>query len=95
LKYLADKCEQYDVEWDISIPKKYSDAAQQARDALARGVDLIVGSSGDGTQHEIANIGPGLKCGWLNTQRRQVRGLKSSREVLQNPHHAFNSQRRL
>jgi diacylglycerol kinase (ATP) len=55
LKYLADVCQQYDVEWDISLTKKYGDATQQARDALARGVDLVVGCGGDGTQHEIAN----------------------------------------
>ena len=41
LKYLADLCRQYDVEWDISITKKYGDATQQAKDALARGVDQV------------------------------------------------------
>ena len=67
LKYLADVCHQYDVEWDISITKKYGDATQQAKDALARGVDLVVGHGGDGTQHEIANavMGTGKPMGIL------------------------------
>jgi diacylglycerol kinase family enzyme len=30
LKYLADLCKQYDVEWDISLTRKYGDATQQA-----------------------------------------------------------------
>ena len=67
LKYLADICKQYDVEWDISITRKYGDATQQAKDALARGVDLVVGHGGDGTQHEIANavLGTGKPMGIL------------------------------
>jgi diacylglycerol kinase (ATP) len=67
LKYLADVCKQYDVEWDISITRKYGDATQQAREALARGVDLVVGHGGDGTQHEIANavMGSGKPMGIL------------------------------
>ena len=67
LKYLADLCKQYDVEWDISITRKYGDATQQAKEALARGVDLVVGSGGDGTQHEIANavMGSGKPMGVL------------------------------
>jgi len=67
LKYLADVCKQYDVEWDISVTKKFGDATQQAKDALARGVDLVVGHGGDGTQHEIANavMGTGKPMGIL------------------------------
>jgi YegS/Rv2252/BmrU family lipid kinase len=67
LKYLADLCKQYDVEWDISLTKKYGDATQQAKGALARGVDLVVGHGGDGTQHEIANavMGTGRSMGIL------------------------------
>jgi YegS/Rv2252/BmrU family lipid kinase len=67
LKYLADLCKQYEVEWDISLTKKYGDATQQAKDALARGVDLVVGHGGDGTQHEIANavMGTGKPMGIL------------------------------
>jgi len=55
LKALADVCGQHGVEWDISLTRKYGDATEQAREALARGVDLVVGCGGDGTQHEIAN----------------------------------------
>ncbi len=67
LKYLADVCKQYAVEWDVSITRKYGDATQQAKDALARGVDLVIGSGGDGTQHEIANavLGSGKPMGIL------------------------------
>jgi len=67
LKYLADLCKQYEVEWDISLTKKYGDATQQAKEALARGVDLVVGHGGDGTQHEIANavLGTGKPMGIL------------------------------
>ena len=67
LKYLADVCREHDVDWDISITRKYGDATQQASDALARGVDLVVGCGGDGTQHEIANavMGSGKPMGIL------------------------------
>jgi YegS/Rv2252/BmrU family lipid kinase len=67
LKYLADVCREHDVDWDISITRAYGDATQQARDALAQGVDLVVGSGGDGTQHEIANavMGSGKPMGIL------------------------------
>ena len=46
---------QYDVEWSASITHKFGDATEQARAAIARGVDLVAGYGGDGTQHEIAN----------------------------------------
>lgn len=67
LKYLADLCKQYEVEWDISLTCKYGDATQQAKEALVRGVDLVVGHGGDGTQHEIANavLGTGKPMGIL------------------------------
>jgi YegS/Rv2252/BmrU family lipid kinase len=67
LKYLADVCRAHEVEWDISITKKYGDATRQAKAALARGVDLVVGCGGDGTQHEIANavMGTGKPMGIL------------------------------
>jgi diacylglycerol kinase (ATP) len=55
LKYLADLCREHGVDWDISLTRKYGDATEQAKEALARGVDLVVGCGGDGTQHEIAN----------------------------------------
>ena len=44
-----------DVEWTISVTKKFGDATQQAREAAENGADLVAGYGGDGTQHEIAN----------------------------------------
>ena len=46
---------QYEVEWSASVTHKYGDAVEQAKAAIARGVDLVAGYGGDGTQHEIAN----------------------------------------
>jgi YegS/Rv2252/BmrU family lipid kinase len=46
---------QYEVEWSISVTYKYGDAGEQAKAAIAEGVDLVAGYGGDGTQHEIAN----------------------------------------
>jgi diacylglycerol kinase (ATP) len=67
LKYLADVCREHDVDWDISITRAFGDAKRQARDALAQGADLVIGSGGDGTQHEIANavMGSGKPMGIL------------------------------
>lgn len=55
LNVLNDVFRQHGVDWDVSITKRYGDAAVQAKAALARGVDLVAGYGGDGTQHEIAN----------------------------------------
>lgn len=55
LNTLNDVFHQHGVEWDVSITHKYGDATAQAKDAIARGVDLVVGYGGDGTQHELAN----------------------------------------
>ena len=55
LNTLNDVFHQYGVEWDVSITHKYGDATLQARAAIERGVDLVVGYGGDGTQHELAN----------------------------------------
>ncbi len=55
LNTLNDVFRQHGVDWDVSITKKYGDAALQAKAALAGGADLVVGYGGDGTQHEIAN----------------------------------------
>ena len=55
LNTLNDVFRQYGVEWDVSITHKYGDATVQAKAAIARGVDLVVGYGGDGTQHELAN----------------------------------------
>jgi YegS/Rv2252/BmrU family lipid kinase len=55
LNTLNDVFRQHDVAWDISVTHKYGDAADQAMEAIASGVDLVAGYGGDGTQHEIAN----------------------------------------
>jgi YegS/Rv2252/BmrU family lipid kinase len=52
---LNDVFHQHGVEWEVSITKKYGDATEQAKAAIARGIDLVAGYGGDGTQHEIAN----------------------------------------
>ena len=46
---------QYKVEWSTSVTYKYGDAVEQAKAAIAQGVDMVAGYGGDGTQHEIAN----------------------------------------
>ena len=45
----------YEIEWSTSVTHKYGDAVEQAKEAIAAGVDLVAGYGGDGTQHEIAN----------------------------------------
>ena len=67
LNTLNDVFRKYGVEWDVSITKRYGDATRQAKDAIARGVDLVVGYGGDGTQHELANaiMGTGMPMGIL------------------------------
>jgi diacylglycerol kinase (ATP) len=52
---LNDVFHQHGVDWNVSITKKYGDATEQAKAAIANGADLVVGYGGDGTQHEIAN----------------------------------------
>lgn len=67
LNTLNDVFRKYDVDWDISITKRYGDARRQAQAAIARGIDLVAGYGGDGTQHEIANavIGTNTPMGIL------------------------------
>lgn len=55
LNTLNDVFRTYSVEWEVSITRRYGDATRQAQEAIARGVDLVVGYGGDGTQHELAN----------------------------------------
>ena len=56
LNVINDVFHQYeDIEWTISVTKKYGDATTQAREAAEGGADLVAGYGGDGTQHEIAN----------------------------------------
>jgi len=43
------------IKWDVSITKKFGDAQRFAKEAVDRGVDLVAGYGGDGTQMEIAN----------------------------------------
>jgi len=67
LNTLNDVFRKYGVDWDVSITRRYGDATRQAKEAMARGVDLVVGYGGDGTQHELANavIGTGMPMGIL------------------------------
>ena len=67
LNVLNDIFHEHGVDWDVSITKKYGDAAEQARAAIARGVSLVAGYGGDGTQHELANAlaGSGVALGVL------------------------------
>ena len=50
LNVLNDIFHEHGVDWDVSITKKYGDATVQARAAIARGVTLVAGYGGDGTQ---------------------------------------------
>jgi YegS/Rv2252/BmrU family lipid kinase len=67
LNVLNDVFHEFGVDWDVSVTKKYGDATRQAREAVARGVSLVAGYGGDGTQHEIANalIGSDVVLGVL------------------------------
>jgi YegS/Rv2252/BmrU family lipid kinase len=55
LNVINDVFHQYDVDWSISVTKKYGDATEFARQAANDGYDIVAGYGGDGTQHEIAN----------------------------------------
>jgi diacylglycerol kinase (ATP) len=67
LNVLNDIFNEFGVDWDVSVTKKFGDAAEQARLAIGRGFDLVAGYGGDGTQHEIANalIGSNVVLGVL------------------------------
>ncbi len=67
LNTLNDVFHPHGIEWDVSVTLKYGDAERFARAAVARGVDLVVGYGGDGTQHEIANalLGTSIPLGIL------------------------------
>jgi len=62
LNVLNDVFHPSGVDWDISLTHKAGDATRQAQEAAARGVDLVAGYGGDGTQFEIANglLGTGV-----------------------------------
>ena len=55
LNILNDVFNKFKVNWEVSITKKFGDATEFARQATERGVDLVAGYGGDGTQMEIAN----------------------------------------
>ncbi len=65
LNVLNDVFREHGVSWDASVTHRYGDAGDQARTAIADGVDLVVAYGGDGTQHEIANavVGAALASG--------------------------------
>lgn len=62
LNVLNDVFHSAGVEWDVSITHKFGDATRLAKEAVARGVDLVAGYGGDGTQMEVANglLGSGV-----------------------------------
>lgn len=62
LNTLNDVFHPVGVEWDIRITHKFGDATNLAKEAAAKGVDLVAGYGGDGTQMEIANglLGSGI-----------------------------------
>ena len=45
----------YEIDWQVSITKKFGDATRLTKQVIANGVDLVAGYGGDGTQMEIAN----------------------------------------
>jgi YegS/Rv2252/BmrU family lipid kinase len=55
LNVINDVCHRYDVDWSISVTKKFGDATEFTRQAAKEGFDIVAGYGGDGTQHEIAN----------------------------------------
>jgi YegS/Rv2252/BmrU family lipid kinase len=55
LNVLNDVFREHGVEWEASVTHRYGDASEQAKAAIADGVDLVVAYGGDGTQHEVAN----------------------------------------
>jgi YegS/Rv2252/BmrU family lipid kinase len=67
LNTLNDVFHPHGIEWDVSVTLKYGDARRFARAAVERGVDLVAGYGGDGTQHEVANavFGSGVMMGIL------------------------------
>ncbi|MCK4897328.1 MAG: acylglycerol kinase family protein, partial [Anaerolineales bacterium] len=45
----------YGVDWEVSITHRFGDAMRFAKQAVADGVELVVGYGGDGTQLEVLN----------------------------------------
>ena len=55
LNVINDVFHEYDIDWSISVTRKFGDATEFARQAAEEGFDIVAGYGGDGTQHEIAN----------------------------------------
>jgi diacylglycerol kinase (ATP) len=62
LNVLNDVFHPAGVDWDVSLTHKFGDATRLTKEAVAKGVDLVVGYGGDGTQMEVANglLGSGV-----------------------------------
>ena len=67
LNTINDVFSQRDIDWSVSVTRKFGDATEFARKAAEDGFDIVAGYGGDGTQHEIANgiIGTGTLMGVL------------------------------
>ena len=72
LNVLNDVFRDHGVAWDVSVTHRYGDAGDQARAAIADGVDLVVAYGGDGTQHEVANA---VVTAAVATGRRTTMGI--------------------
>ena len=55
LNTINDVFHEHDIDWGVSVTRKFGDATEFARQAAAEGFDIVAGYGGDGTQHEIAN----------------------------------------
>ncbi len=55
LNTINDVFSQHDIDWDVSVTRKFGDATEFARKAAEDGFDIVAVYGGDGTQHEIAN----------------------------------------
>ena len=55
LNTINDVFTQHDIDWGVSVTRKFGDATEFARQAAEDGFDVVAGYGGDGTQHEIAN----------------------------------------
>ncbi len=55
LNTINDVFHQHDIDWGVSVTRRFGDATAFARQAAEEGFDIVAGYGGDGTQHEIAN----------------------------------------
>ncbi|MCP4167265.1 MAG: diacylglycerol kinase family lipid kinase [Chloroflexi bacterium] len=55
LNTINDVFHQHDIDWGVSVTRKFGDATAFGRQAAEEGFDIVAGYGGDGTQHEIAN----------------------------------------